>query len=107
VEEATSRLRSYYHYFAHHRKMRKSVRWPYLGLHEALRIVAYSSEKVFAVIHSLSESVNSRKLIFTTTNPYPIGPGQSDASHPDNRSSQDILLHGWIDIHSNLKNLRL
>ena len=59
-----------------------------------------------ASIHRAAESTNSRKLVFKPTNPYPIGPGQCGTSHPDKRGSQDILIHAWIDIHSNPKNLR-
>jgi hypothetical protein len=36
-----------------------------------------------------------------------IGPGQSGVSRPDKHSSRGILLHAWIDIHPNLKKLRL
>jgi hypothetical protein len=60
-----------------------------------------------AFIYRAAESYNSRKPLFSLAHPYPIGPGLCGASHPDKRSSQDILLHAWIDIHSNLKNLRL
>jgi hypothetical protein len=58
--------------------------------------------KRLASIHPVADKAGSRKPLFTSADPYALGPGLRGVFAIDRRIRADILLHVWIDIHSSL-----